>query len=287
VRRSLLRKLAVPAAVGTLLAGLLAGPATAASKTVTAPGDTVAGVLPEPAARHVNDPECHLTAAHPRPVVLVHGLGATASENWHYFAPYLAGQGYCVYAFTYGQDPRWPGRGGLAPMETSAAQLATFVDEVLAATRVSRLDIVGHSEGGIMPRYYLKFLGGAAKVAHFVAWAPPNHGTTVSGLTELRAFAPGFDAQMGGYCGSCPEFMPGSAFLRRLNAGGDTVGNVAYTVLTSRYDYVVTPTETSYLHGPHVHNILIQDVNPNAYPDHVGMADDPTTFDLTLRALQG
>ncbi|HEY2834661.1 MAG TPA: alpha/beta fold hydrolase [Sporichthyaceae bacterium] len=288
MRRSLLRKLSVPAAVATLMAGLLAGPAAAASSSnVTAPGDTIAGFLPEPAAANVNDPGCHVTAVHPRPVVLVHGLGATASENWHFFAPYLAGQGYCVYAFTYGQEPMWPGRGGVAPMETSAQQLSTFVDEVLATSKASKVDIVGHSEGGIMPRYYLKFLGGAAKVAHFVAWAPPNHGTNISGLTDLRAFWPGFDDQMAGYCGSCPEFMPGSAFLRRLNAGGDTVGNVEYTVLTSRYDYVVTPTTTSYLHGPHVHNILIQDVNPNAYPDHVAMAWDPTTFDLTLKALGG
>jgi hypothetical protein len=50
---------------------------------------------------------------------------------------------------------------------------------------------------------------------------------------------------------------------------------------------MVTPNETSYLHGPHVHNILIQDVNPAAFPEHVAMAWDPTTFDLTLKALGG
>jgi triacylglycerol esterase/lipase EstA (alpha/beta hydrolase family) len=288
VRRSILRKLTVPAAVATLCAGLLAGPASATTTSgVTAPGDNIAGFLPEPAASGMNDPGCRPSAAHPRPVVLVHGLGATASENWHFFAPFLAAKGYCVYGFTYGQSPMWPGRGGVAPMENSAAQLSTFVDDVLATTRASKVDIVGHSEGGIMPRYYLKFLGGAAKVAHFVAWAPPNHGTTISGLTDLRALWPGFDDQMASYCGSCPEFMPGSAFLQRLNAGGDTVGNVDYTVLTTRYDWIVTPTETSYLKGPHVHNISIQDVNPNAFPEHVAMAWDPTTFDLTLKALGG
>jgi triacylglycerol esterase/lipase EstA (alpha/beta hydrolase family) len=275
-------------AAATLCAGLLAGPASAATtSSVTAPGDTIAGFLPEPAAQGMNDPGCRPSAAHPRPVVLVHGLGATASENWHFFAPYLAGHGYCVYGFTYGQNAMWPGRGGVQPMENSAAQLSTFVDDVLATTKASKVDIVGHSEGGIMPRYYLKFLGGAAKVAHFVAWAPPNHGTTINGLTQMRQFWPGFDDQMAGYCGSCPEFMPGSAFLQRLNAGGDTVGIVDYTVLATRYDWIVTPTETSYLKGPHTHNILIQDVNPNAYPEHVAMAWDPTTFELTLKALGG
>jgi triacylglycerol esterase/lipase EstA (alpha/beta hydrolase family) len=286
--RRISRKLSVVAATATLCAGLLAGPAAAATtSSVTAPGDNIAGFLPEPAASGMNDPGCHPSATHPRPVVLVHGLGATASENWHFFAPYLAAQGYCVYGFTYGQSPMWPGRGGVAPMENSAAQLSTFVDDVLATTGAKKVDIVGHSEGGIMPRYYLKFLGGAAKVAHFVAWAPPNHGTNINGLTDLRQFWPGFDGQMAGYCGSCPEFMPGSAFLQKLNAGGDTVGDVEYTVLTTRYDWIVTPTETSYLHGPHVHNILIQDVNPDAFPEHVAMAWDPTTFALTLKALGG
>ena len=42
----------------------------------------------------------------------------------------------------------------------------------------------GHSQGGMMPRYYLKFLGGAAKVAKLVGLAPSNHGTTVLGLVR-------------------------------------------------------------------------------------------------------
>ena len=41
----------------------------------------------------------------------------------------------------------------------------------------------------MMPRYYLKFLGGAAFVNRLVALAPSNHGTTLDGLTALvRAF---------------------------------------------------------------------------------------------------
>lgn len=276
------------AALG-LLAGLLS-PAAARAEALGAAGnpgapDTIAGVLPEPAAVGLNDPNCKLTPEHPRPVVLVHGLGATASENWHIFAPYLAEKGFCVYGLTYGQVLGSGGRGGIAPMEDSAAQLGRFVDQVMAATGAQQVDLVGHSEGGIMPRWYLKFDGGAAKVAHFVAWAPPNHGTTISGLTPLHEGLPGFDEHLGEACGSCPEFLPGSAFLHKLNDGGDTVGDVRYTVIATRYDYVVTPIETSFLNGPNVHNILLQDVNPDATPDHVALAFDPTTFELTLAGL--
>ncbi len=54
--------------------------------------------------------------------------------------------------------------GALSPLEQSAQELSVFVDEVLAATGASKVDIVGHSQGTLMPNYYVKFLGGAAKV---------------------------------------------------------------------------------------------------------------------------
>src|SRR3954453_20088391 len=67
--------------------------------------------------RGANDWSCKPGPAHPNPVVLVDGLGATMSENWREMAPLLAGRGYCVFALTYGQDPRAPWFGGTVPME--------------------------------------------------------------------------------------------------------------------------------------------------------------------------
>ena len=54
------------------------------------------------------------------PVVLVHGLGATMGDNWGYISPLLAARGYCVFALTYGLDPRFPYFGGVLPIEQSA-----------------------------------------------------------------------------------------------------------------------------------------------------------------------
>ena len=103
---------------------------------------------------------CRPSAAHPRPVVLVHGLLANMTDNWQTMSPLLANNGYCVFALTYGNnpDPSSPLAqfGGLAPMEQSAAQLSAFVNKVLHATGAHKVDIVGHSEGATMPDYYIE-----------------------------------------------------------------------------------------------------------------------------------
>jgi len=98
--------------------------------------------------------------------------------------PLLADNGYCVFAANFGGTP---GNllQGTGDITQSAAELASFVTQVLAATGASKVDLVGHSQGGMMPRYYLKFLGGAPKVQTLVGLAPSNHGTTLDGLATL------------------------------------------------------------------------------------------------------
>jgi pimeloyl-ACP methyl ester carboxylesterase len=132
-----------------------------------------------------NNWSCQPSAAHPDPVVLVHGLGATMAENWSTFSPLLADNGYCVFALTYGLDAGESYVGGLQLMEESSHQLADFVNRVLVATGAKQVDLVGHSEGTVMPQYYLKFLGGAVKVHRYVAITPLYEGTTLDGVSTL------------------------------------------------------------------------------------------------------
>jgi triacylglycerol esterase/lipase EstA (alpha/beta hydrolase family) len=290
----MLIRLALAAACTSVLTATSVVPVVAAApenvaatpeKAAAEKADSVPPALESPAPVGANDFSCKPTAAHPRPVVLVHGLGATSYENWAAFSPLLKSKGYCVFALTYGTTAA-PFVGGLRPMEQSAEQLSMFVDKVRAAAGVDKVDIVGHSEGGIMPRYYLKNLGGAAKVGKFVAWAPPNHGTSLSGINALAQALPEVaEFLVPPLCPSCLEFLTGSDFLKKLNAGDETIGDVQYTVLTTRYDFVVTPHTTGYLNGDHVKNITIQNVNPFDIAEHVAMAFDPTTFDITLKTL--
>ncbi|MGQ4434152.1 esterase/lipase family protein [Streptomyces sp. SAS_260] len=222
-----------------------------------------------------NDYSCRPSAAHPRPVVLVHGTFANATDNWLTLAPYLEARGYCVFSLDYGQLPGVPLVYGLGPIDKSAEQLQAYVDKVLAATGAAKADLVGHSQGGMMPRYYLKFLGGAAKVNTFVGIAPDNHGTTLNGLTKLLPYFPGAEDVIASAAPGLADQVAGSAFLAKLNAGGDTVPGVHYTVIATRYDEVVTPYTSQFLSGSDVHNVLIQNLCSADLSEHalLGLTD--------------
>ncbi|MCZ4118149.1 esterase/lipase family protein [Streptomyces sp. H39-S7] len=218
-----------------------------------------------------NDFSCRPSAAHPRPVVLVHGTFGNGTDNWLGFAPYLVVRGYCVYSFDYGQLPGVPFFDGLGPVADSAQQLADFTDRVLAATGAPKADLVGHSQGGMMPRWYLKFLGGASKVNALVGLAPDNHGTSLNGLANLLPYFPGAADAIHSIVPGLADQVAGSAFMQALNAGGDTVPGVRYTVIATRYDEVVTPYASQFLSGPDVRNVLLQDLCPVDLSEHVAI----------------
>jgi triacylglycerol esterase/lipase EstA (alpha/beta hydrolase family) len=234
-----------------------------------------------------NDWSCRPTSAHPRPVVLVHGTFGDMSDSWQALSPLLVDNGYCVFALNYGSANGSGDLGiyGVGDVADSAVQLSGFVDRVLAATGAGQVDIVGHSQGGMMPRYYLKFLGGAAKVGALVGLAPSNHGTTLNGLSTLAAYFPGADQFLGTVCSACAEQEAGSSFLTSLNAGGDTVPGVQYTVIESRYDEVVTPYTSAFLSGPNVTNVLLQDQCPVDYGEHLSIPYDHIADADVLNAL--
>ncbi|MEW1772284.1 alpha/beta fold hydrolase [Streptomyces sp. NPDC086777] len=218
-----------------------------------------------------NDYSCRPSAAHPRPVILVHGTLGNSVDNWLSLAPYLEDRGYCVFSLDYGQLSGVPVFYGLGPIDKSAEQLSAFVDKVLAATGAAKADLVGHSQGGMMPRYYLRFLGGAAKVNALVGLAPDNHGATLSGLTNLLPYFPGASDLIKATTPGLADQIPGSAFLTKLNAGGDTVPGVHYTVISTKYDEVATPWQSQFLTGSDVHNVLLQDLCSLDLSEHVAI----------------
>jgi triacylglycerol lipase len=257
VRRLLLALLALTAA-GCGGGAHRASSVTPAPRTVVPPPPTV-----------VNSPACRPPPQHPQPVVLVYGTFAATS--WQLIGPALARRGYCVLTFSYGNL-------GTGEIASSARQLAAFVDKTLARTHAQRVSIVGHSEGGMMPRYYIRFLGGAAKVGDLIALSPSNHGTENPLVLEGAALG----------CTACAEQeATGSAFLRRLNSGVEAPGPVDYTVIQTIYDAVVIPYTSAFLSGPaaRVTNVTLQRRCPGDVTGHLGIATDPVALQWIENAL--
>jgi len=217
----------------------------------------------------IDSVSCRPPAQHPDPVVLVHGtFGAT---SWALIGPALARRGYCVFTFDYGNF-------GTGEIAQSARELAAFVDPLLARTHARQVSIVGHSEGGMMPRYYIRFLGGAAKVRDLIGLSPSNHGTESPLALEGAALG----------CTACAEQEAvGSQFLDRLNRGDETPGPTDYTVIQTIYDEVVIPYTSAFLDGPaaRVTNVGLQTRCPGDITGHIGIATDPVALQWVEDAL--
>ncbi len=247
-------------------------------------GNLTNSATPPPGA---NDYTCK-SSAHPIPLILVHGTWENQSDNFQALSPFFKNNGFCVYTFNYGGNPGdvfW-GYGSIA---TSAGQLGTFVNSVLAKTGAKQVDIVGHSQGGMMPRYYIKFLGGQGKVHDLVGLAPSNHGTTLSGIADLGK-ALGLLPAVATIQPAAIDQTIGSAFMTKLNScpnGPDAdicAGDpTKYTVIETNGDQVVTPYTNAFLKG--ATDITVNNVCPLEFAEHLGMSYSENVAQLALKAL--
>ncbi|WP_449065765.1 esterase/lipase family protein [Planomonospora algeriensis] len=187
-----------------------------------------------------NDFGCRPREATPYPVILVHGAKSTGAVTWPVAAAYLSKQGHCVFALDYG----WS-----RSLRESARTLGVFVEGVLQTTGAERAAIVGHSLGGLVPRAYMRFEGGAAKVAELVTLGSPHH-SPAAGLRED--------------CGPetvCEELAPGSELMRALNTPSMVEPGVGYTALGLEAEQKAAST---FVEGPpeQVSNRMLQDDCP-------------------------
>ncbi len=288
--RKHLRKIIMLSALATLAAAALGTTTASAALPVPlnflqAEAESVATGAAAPAG--ANDWSCAPSAAKPYPVVLVHGTVENQRANWNAMSPQLKNDGYCVFTFNYGAGAFTLGQFyGLKKISESAAELKTFVDQVLAATGASKVDLVGHSQGGMMPRWYIQFLGGNTKVRKLVALAPSNKGTTLSGIATLADIVPGLaEVFVFSWCESCKDQVVGSAALTTLNAGGGTSPSVSYTNIVTKTDEVVTPYTNGFLSGSNVTNITLQDGCFLPQGEHLAISYNRRALWYTRKAL--
>lgn len=231
---------------------------------------------------------CRPSSAHPYPVVLTEGTFASMYNSFGAISPDLVNNGYCVYTFNYGQtiDPSM--FNAMGDIATSAGQLSSFVNHVLSETGASKVDIVGWSQGGMMPRYYINNLSGASKVNMLVGFAPSNYGTTVDGLTTLIGdfgLLGVSTALLSVKCEACVQQLQGSSFLESLNQT-PTASDLKYVVIETEDDEVVTPYTNAFLPaGSNVQNILLQDQCPQDGSDHLSISYDSNALSDMINAL--
>jgi len=297
----------VPTVLATVLATVLTTLLTVVSASVPAssaeklpvpysflPSAVLAGAQLDASPPGANDWSCRPTKRNPRPVVLVHGLLGNKNTNWQTMSPLLKNHGYCVFALTYGVSPLQPigldQFGGLTRIERSAKELRAFVRQVRRATGARKVDIVGHSEGTVVPNYYAKFLGGGRFIHTYVSIAPLWKGTNAVGLDTLLTTSTAFGlnpvvlAVFEPFFASGPQLLASSDFWRKMRSGGGpAVPGVRYTNIVTEYDQLVTPYTSGIEKG--MRNRVLQRVCPQDYSEHFQIVASPTTARLMLNAL--
>lgn len=200
----------------------------------------------------VNNPSCVPTPEHPNPVVFLHGTSDN-STRWQKAANALSQQGFCTWAFNYGKPtdgkPNLLGHYAIVDIDDSAKEIASTIDYILSVTGAEKVDLVGHSQGGLHLKKYIAENGGGDKVGRAVGVAPTYHGTTLAGMDKmLRPIIernPKLAESVAGKAGV--QQLVGSELIDRLNKLPDTDKRVQYTNLYSSADTTATPNKTSML----------------------------------------
>jgi hypothetical protein len=209
------------------------------------------------------------------PVLLVHGTAVTPEEHWGFnYVPYLREAGFdeCTV--------RLPDRA-LGDIQVTSEYvvyalrfMARRTGALAEPAHARKIDVVGHSQGALQPRWALKFWPSLRDIVDdYVGMSGPNHGDVY--------------ANAGCSGGSCIpawwQYSIGSRFLAALNRGDETPGEVSYTTVWSQNDNLVQPYTSPPLKD--ASNVMIQDLCPGRPVEHLGTVSDAVAFAVVMDAL--
>src|ERR671918_515777 len=159
---------------------------------------------------------------------------------------------------------------------------AGFADGVRAQTGAAKVDLVGHSEGGLVSRTYVKYYGGAAEVDSLITLGTPNYGTVAANIARV------FTLRTCVGIAACEQMTIGSSFLADLNAGDDSIGNVAYTNIATVFDELVQPYTNSFLNAAdgNITNKSLQSQCWLRFVGHLGLILDGAVYSGVQDALE-
>jgi pimeloyl-ACP methyl ester carboxylesterase len=163
-----------------------------------------------------------------------------------------------------------------------AGQYVVYAIRRMHALSGRRIEIVGHSQGGMVPRWALRFWPDTrTMVDDVVGLSPSNHGTLDAIPLCAIGCAPAIWQQ-----------RSNAAFIAALNSAQETFPGISYTDVYTNTDEVVVPNigpaASSSLHGGggQITNVAIQQVCPLDVTEHLGIGTyDNTAYQLGLDAI--
>ncbi|MBZ5735202.1 lipase [Nocardioides sp. TRM66260-LWL] len=210
------------------------------------------------------------------PVLLVPGTTLTPELNfsWNYVRAFDA------------QDRPWctvelPANGML-DIATAGEYVTRAIRTIYAKAGERRIDVLGFSQGGMVPRWSLKYWPDTREmVDDLVSLDASNHGTASAYPVCLLGCAP-----------SVWQQRSTSRFLAALNSGPETWPGISYTQVYTATDEVVFPNFDPVASSPlrtgqgQIRNVQVQSLCPVHVSEHLSMGTtDPVGYALALDAL--
>ena len=164
------------------------------------------------------------------PVLIIHGFLGTRG-SMYMLERRLVEDGFVVVSFNLGTL-------NSRDIRRSAFLIHRKIERILAQTPSQRIDIIGHSMGGLIGLYYVKKLGGHTRVRKLIMMGTPVRGTW---------FALAGVATLGLWSTSSWQLLPRSRFLDELSQGPMPPNVEVHTIAAAR-DWVV-PLSTTRMPG--------------------------------------
>ncbi|MGC3000417.1 lipase family alpha/beta hydrolase [Streptomyces sp. G35A] len=141
----------------------------------------------------------------------------------------------------------------------AAELLGRHIEQVCERTGSSRVDVVGHSLGGLIARYYVQRLGGDLRVRTLVTLGTPHSGTRVAPLANAHPIV--------------RQMRPGSPVLEELSAPAPGC-RTHFVAFWSDLDHIMEPLEAACIEHPDlmVENVRVSGVGHLALPVHPAVA---------------
>lgn len=144
-------------------------------------------------------------------------------------------------------------------IRAAAALLGRHVEEICERSGRDRVDIVGHSLGGLIARYYVQCLGGDTRVRTLVTLGTPHGGTRVAPLADAHPIV--------------RQMRPGSSVVEELKRPAPGC-RTRFVSFWSDLDQLMLPLETACVDHADLfaQNVRVTGIGHLALPVHPAVA---------------